>query len=137
MLNDRWQARAALAYARGDNRTDSTPLDSVDPLTAIAGLSYAATSGRWGGELLLTVVGEKDRVSAPDRVIADSYGIVDLIGYYDFSDSARLRFGVFNLFDETYARWINISSLSADSISAIENAQQPGTNFRLSLQVEI
>ena len=137
MLNEQWQARAALAYARGDNKTASTPLDSVDPLTAVAGLGYTAISSRWGGELLLTAVGEKDRVSAPDRVTADSYGIVDLIGYYNFSDSARLRFGVFNLFDETYARWINISSLSADSISAIENAQQPGTNFRVGLQIEI
>ena len=136
-LNEQWQARAALAYARGDNQTDSTPLDSVEPLTAVAGLGYDAASGRWGGELLLTAVGEKDRVSAPDRVTADAYSIVDLIGYFEFSDAARLRFGVFNLFDETYARWINISSLSADSISAIENAQQPGTNFRLSLQIDI
>ena len=136
-LNEQWQARAALAYARGDNQTDSTPLDSVEPLTAVAGLGYDAASGRWGGELLLTAVGEKDRVSATDRVTADAYSIVDLIGYFEFSDAARLRFGVFNLFDETYARWINISSLSADSISAIENAQQPGTNFRIGLQIEI
>ena len=136
-LNEQWQARAALAYSRGDNETDSTPLDSVEPLTAVAGLRYDAASGRWGGELLLTAVGEKDRVSAPDRVTADAYSVVDLIGYFEFSDAARLRFGVFNLFDETYARWTNISSLSADSTASIANAQQPGTNFRLSLQFDI
>ncbi len=136
-LNEQWQARAALAYSRGDNQTDSTPLDSVEPLTAVAGLGYNAASGRWGGELLLTAVGEKDRVSAPDRVTADGYSVVDLIGYFEFSDAARLRFGVFNLFDETYARWTNISSLSADSLATIANAQQPGTNFRLSLQIDI
>ena len=137
VLNEQWQARAALAYSRGDNQTDSTPLDSVEPLTAVAGLRYDAASGRWGGELLLTAVGEKDRVSAPDRVTADAYGVVDLIGYFEFSDAARLRFGVFNLFDETYARWINISSLSADSQTTIANAQQPGTNFRLGVQFDI
>ena len=137
ILNEHWRARAALAYARGDNETDLAPLDSVDPLTAVAGLGYTATSGRWGGELLLTAVGEKDRVSAPDRVTADSYGIVDLVGYFNLTDAARLRFGVFNLFDETWARWINISGLSADSLSAIENARQPGTNFRLGLQIDI
>ena len=136
-LDAQWRARAALAYARGDNETESTPLDSVDPLTAVAGLGFDAASGRWGGELLLTAVGEKDRVSASDRVTADSYSVVDLIGYFAFSDAARLRFGVFNLFDETHARWTNIASLAADATSAIANAQQPGTNFRLSLQIDI
>ena len=136
-LNEQWRARAAIAYARGDNKTESTPLDSIEPLTAVAGLGYDAAAGRWGGELLLTAVGEKDRVSAPDRATADAYGVVDLIGYFAFSDAARLRFGVFNLFDETYARWTNISSLAADSQSAIANAQQPGTNFRLGVQIDI
>ena len=135
-LNERWQARTALAYARGDNLSESMPLDSVDPLTAVAGLRYDAASGRWGGELLLTAVGKKDRVSTPEHATADSYNVVDLLGNYNFSDSARLRFGVFNVFDESYARWINISSLNAESTTAIANAHQPGTNFRVSLNVD-
>ena len=137
LLNEQWQVRTALAYARGDNRSASTPLDSVDPLTLVAGLRFDAASGRWGGELLLTVVGEKDRVSTPERVTADRYAVVDLVGNYHVSDSVRLRFGVFNLFDEIYARWINISSLNAEATAAIENAQQPGTSFRISLHVDV
>ena len=137
LLGEQWQARAALAYARGDNRSASTPLDSVDPLTLVAGLRFDAASGRWGGELLLTAVGEKDRVSTPERVTADSYAVVDIVGNYNFSDSVRLRFGVFNVFDEIYARWINISSLNAESRTTIENAQQPGTSFRVSLYLDI
>ena len=136
-LNEQWQARTALAYARGDNLSASTPLDSVDPLTLVAGLRFDAPSGRWGGELLLTAVGKKDRVSTPDSVTADGYSVVDVVGNYDFSESVRLRFGVFNVFDELYARWINISSLNADSTTAIENAQQPGMNFRIGLQIDI
>ena len=136
-LNEQWQARTALAYARGDNLSASTPVDSVDPLTLVAGLRFDAPSGRWGSELLLTAVGKKDRVSTPDRVTADGYSVVDVVGNYDFSESVRLRFGVFNVFDELYARWINISSLNADSTTAIENAQQPGMNFRIGLQIDI
>ena len=136
-LNEQWQARTALAYARGDNLSASAPLDSVDPLTLVAGLRFDAPSGRWGGELLLTAVGKKDRVSVPERVTADSYSVVDVVGNYDFSESVRLRFGVFNVFDELYARWINISSLNAESTTAIENAQQPGMNFRIGLQIDI
>lgn len=136
-LNEQWQARTALAYARGDNLSASTPLDSVDPLTLVAGLRFDAPSGRWGGELLFTAVGKKDRVSTPERVTADGYSVVDVVGNYDFSESVRLRFGVFNVFDERYARWINISSLNAESTTAIENAQQPGMNFRIGLQIDI
>ena len=136
-LNEQWQARTALAYARGDNLSASTPLDSVDPLTLVAGLRFDAPSGRWGGELLLTAVGKKDRVSTPERVTADGYSVVDVVGNYDFSESVRLRFGAFNVFDERYARWINISSLNAESTTAIENAQQPGMNFRIGLQIDI
>ena len=136
-LNEQWQARTALAYARGDNLSASAPLDSVDPLTLVAGLRFDAPSGRWGGELLLTAVGKKDRVSTPESVTADSHSVVDVVGNYDFSESVRLRFGVFNVFDELYARWINISSLNADSTTAIENAQQPGMNFRIGLQIDI
>ena len=137
LLNEQWQVRTALAYARGDNRSASTPLDSVDPLTLVAGLRFDAASGRWGGELLLTGVGKKYRVSTPERVTADSYTVVDLIGNYNLSESALLRFGAFNVFDEVYARWINISSLNAESRSAIENVQQPGVSFRISLHLDI
>ena len=108
-----------------------------NPLTLVAGLRFDAPSGRWGGELLFTAVGKKDRVSTPERVTADSYSVIDLVGNYDFSESVRLRFGAFNVFDERYARWINISSLNADSTTAIENAQQPGLNFRIDLQIDI
>ena len=136
-LNEQWQVRTALAYARGDNLSASAPLDSVDPLTLVAGLRFDAPSGRWGGELLLTAVGNKDRVSAPERVTADGHSVVDVVGNYDFSESVRLRFGAFNVLDERYARWINISSLNAESTAAIENAQQPGMNFRIGLQIDI
>ncbi len=136
-FSERWRARASVAYARGDNQTASTPLDSVDPLTAVAGLGYDAASGRWGGELLLTLVGEKNRVSSANHVRADAYQVVDLIGRFNISDTARLRFGAFNLTDELYARWINISGFSEDAVSSIENARQPGANFRIGLHIDI
>ena len=136
-INEQWQARTALAYAHGDNESASIPLDSVDPFTLVAGLRFDAASGRWGGELLVTAVGKKHRVSTPERVTADSYSVVDLVGNYNVTESARVRFGVFNLFDERYARWINISGLDADSTSTIENAYQPGTSFRISLHLDI
>ena len=137
ILNEQWRTRVALAYARGDNQSESTPLDSVEPLTLVGGLRFDAASDRWGGEVLLSLVGKKDRVSSPDRVTAKGYQVLDVIGYLNFSKSLRLRIGIFNVLDERYARWTNISGLSAESTSAIDNAHQPGTNLRVGLQYDI
>ncbi len=135
-LTSQWELRSSIAYSRGENESNGAPLDSIEPLTAVFGLGYDQEGGQWGGELLLTAVAEKDRVSAADRVTADSYSVTDLIGYYNFTDNATLRMGIFNLFDETYARWTNIQGLAASSSDTIANAAQPGTNFRLGFNLQ-
>lgn len=135
-LTSEWQLRSSIAYSRGDNEADGTPLDSIEPLTTVFGLGYDVAAGNWGGELLLTAVAEKDRVSAADRVTADAYTVADLVGYYRFTDNATLRLGVFNLFDETYARWTNIQGVAATSTDTLANAAQPGTNFRLGFNLQ-
>ena len=68
---------------------------------------------------------------------ADRHQVIDVIGNFNFSESVRLRFGVFNVFDELYARWINISNLDAEARSAIENAHEPGMSFRIGLHIDI
>ncbi|MBM89959.1 MAG: hypothetical protein CMQ41_16475 [Gammaproteobacteria bacterium] len=134
-LSDKWRLRASVAYARGDDEKNDVPIDSVDPLTLVSGLRYDNASGNWGGELLVTAVAEKDRVSSDSAVEADSYFVVDLVGNWELADSLMLRLGVFNLFDEEYAHWQNIQGLNAlTSADAIANAYQPGTNVRLSLE---
>ncbi len=133
-LSDQWQLRSSLAYSHGDNLQNDSPLDSVDPLTAVFGLRFAQADGRWGGELMLTAVDEKTRVSSDTVVKADSYNVVDLIANYRLSEGASLRAGIFNLFDETYARWTNIQGLNTKYSSTskkIANAQHAGTNFRV------
>lgn len=135
-LSDRWQARASLAYIKGDNESADTPLDSVDPITAVFGLRYDSRQRNWGGEAIVTAVAEKDRVSSPSFVTADSYSTTDLIAFYSFSDAATLRLGAFNLFDEEYARWTSLSGMDVSNTAAIERANQPGRNFRIGFSYE-
>jgi len=135
-LNEQWQLHGSLAYSRGDNEVSNTPIDRIDPLTTVLGLSYDRPNDQWGGELLLTLVAEKDRVSAPDIATADAYSVVDAVGYFSPADSATLRFGVFNLFDEEYALWGNLQGLPVSNTVQLANARQPGTNFRLGLNIE-
>lgn len=135
-LNPRWSLRSSIAYARGDNEVANTALDFIEPLTTVLGANYSANNGSWGAQLLVTAVAEKDRVSSVDAVTADGYAVVDLMGHLNLSDASTVRVGVFNLFDEEYARWSNIQGLDATALSAIQNAQQPGTNFRVAFNYE-
>jgi len=135
-LSDQWQVRASLAYAHGDDEEAEAPLDSIDPLTAVIGVGYDNSSNRWGGELLLTLAGDKDRVSSDTVITADNYQLADLIAYYRWHDSHYFRAGIFNLFNTKYARWSSIKGLSATATTNIANAQQAGTNFRIGYSYE-
>ena len=49
---DNFFFRAAVAYAEGENLEDDTPLDSIEPLTAVLGLAYDSPNGKWGTNLV-------------------------------------------------------------------------------------
>ncbi len=129
-LSSQLSWRNSLAWARGRDETNSNELNSVDPVTLVSGLRYQ-TSERWAIEGIATVVAAKTDVAADDQVTGDAYQVLDLIGHYNLSPSASIRFGVFNVFDTQYARWSRIRGLSADDSDAIADRQAPGTNARL------
>lgn len=135
-LSSQWQIRGSLAYAHGDNLDADIPLDTVEPLTGVFGLGYDNPNNAWGGELMLTVVDSKDRVSSQTLATTNAFQVLDLLGYYNINDSHHLRFGVFNIFDEQYARWAAIRGLEATATANIANSQQPGINFRIGYNYE-
>ena len=54
-----WSVNSAVAYSQGDNLTDDTPLNSVDPLRGTLGVAF--DSERWGAEVIGTFVARKRR----------------------------------------------------------------------------
>ena len=48
--------KGALAYASGENKTNSLPLNSVEPLTGVLGVSYYSGTGKWGSDIVWTLV---------------------------------------------------------------------------------
>lgn len=135
-LSPQWQIRGSLAYAHGDNLDANIALDTVEPLTGVFGLGYDNANNAWGGELMLTVVDSKDRVSSQTLATTEAFQVLDLLSYYRLNDSHNLRFGVFNLLDEQYARWASIRGLEANATANIANSQQPGINFRIGYNYE-
>lgn len=137
-------ARLSAAWAEGDQTTAgaTTALPSIDPLKIVAGTGWDAPSGRFGGQAIVTWSEAKDGADttgltcSPDCYVGDSFTLVDVTAYWNVSDTVTARVGVFNLFDETYAWWSDISGLSASS-SVLDAYTQPGRNVSLSLTLRL
>ena len=151
-LGNGFAFQAAVAYASGEDKTSSEPLNSVEPLTAVFGLGYRAPENKWSADLSWTLargkddsdvnigdVGEADATQAAPSGLdlrfappPGGYGVVDLLAHVDFGKRARLNAGVFNLLDKSYIRWADTIGIVTD---APKRFTQPGRNASVSLRV--
>ena len=133
----------ALSYARGDATTDGVkvPLDSVDPVKLVGGLTYRDPAERFGGQLIGTYSSAKDssRIGAictPACFATPSFFILDATAYWNFNEAVTVRAGIFNIFDEKYWWWGDVRGLSTTSV-ARDAYSQPGRNFAISLTARL
>ena len=130
-----WTLTTAAAYADGWNEEDDEPLDSISPLTLVAGLSYDHPDQQWGGSLNLTWVDGKDEDDLSEDsewLSIPSHTLLDLTGYYNLTRNLKLSAGLFNLTDEKYWVWNDIRELSSTSTN-LDRYTQPGRNFGIDL----
>lgn len=133
---DGWQARLALAAARGDDKTRGTPLNSIDPAKAVLGIGYEGS--RFGAELVGTFGQRKTRLAPPNAAgtpafAPPGYGVLDLLTHVRLTDSMRLDFAVLNLADRTYWDWSDVPGVAASS-PLVDRYSRPGRGFRLALR---
>lgn len=138
-IDRNWTLAGSIAYANGKDETLDQPLNSINPLTAVAGLRYAATDDRWGASLNLTgVQGKQSAASAGNAqpFLTPGFGLVDITGYWNIQKNLRLAGGIFNVFDKKYWLWSNVgqTGLTANS-PALDRYTQPGLNVALNLQL--
>ncbi len=132
--------RAALAVADGDVHDPSggtMPLGSIDPFEIVGGIGWRAPSGRAGIELSAIHNARKSLEDTTGTCSTDcfrpgSFTVFDVTAFYALTDALKLRAGIFNLFDETYAYWSDVRGLSATS-SVTEAYTRPGRNGSVSL----
>ena len=123
--------RFASAYSEGEDTVADEPLNTINPLTAVIGIEYEAA--RWGASLALTAVDSKDSGDiSGDRISTGGYGIVDVTGYFDLSDSVTFNIGLFNVTDKRYIRWADTVSIGNDAPGRFS---QPGFNAGVSVRV--
>lgn len=130
--------RGSLAYARGKDEQSGQPLNSIDPLKGVLGLGYDASSGRYGGELVWTLVDGKSRTddSTPGQFRPAGHGLLDLHGYLQLADNLTLNAGLFNLTDKQHWHWTDVRGLTSND-PGIGRYSQPGRHAAVNLVLEI
>ncbi len=138
-LDRHWTLAGSIAYANGKDETADQPLNSINPLTGVAGVHYTASSGDWGGALNFTAASSKNSaaaVGANAPFLTPGFGIVDVTGFWHINKHLRLAGGVFNLFDKKYWLWSNVGQMGLNANSpAVDRYTQPGINFAVNLQL--
>ncbi len=132
-----WSMRFALAHAEGEDVAAEQPLNSVDPLTGVLGLSFAPGNGRVRVEAILTGARGKDESDIDEtapRFASAGYGTLDLLADVRVAERVRVNLGLFNLTDKAYIRWIDTAGIGGDAPARFS---QPGFNGAVTLHVEI
>jgi hemoglobin/transferrin/lactoferrin receptor protein len=140
-IDERWTLAGSIAYANGEDLSLGQALNSVNPLTAVTGLRYAAPGGRYGGALNLTAVAAKKSASAPagsQPFLSPGFATLDLTAYWELGPRVRAAAGVFNLFDKKYWLWSSVGQAGLTPTSPeLDRYTQPGRNFGINLQLSL
>jgi iron complex outermembrane recepter protein len=136
-----WKTDVALAYVRGDNETDGTPLAQLPPLEGRLGVTY--DNRTWSAGALLRVVGEQNRydvnkgnIVGQDLGHTGGFSVFSINGSYRPAKSVLLSGGVDNVGDKAYAE--HISKTGQASISGYEQTtrvNEPGRYLWLKANV--
>lgn len=146
-----WMLRAAWSQSSGE-KTDGTPLDSINPARGVLGLRWQSPQAVWSvtGNLTHAMAkkrGDTTRRADPftgqamQRFLSPAWSTFDLIASYKPNAHWRVNAGIYNLFDREYATWPRIRMVGRGDFALYGYATdagfgrltEPGRNFRLSV----
>ena len=132
-----WDWSLSGYWAEGDNRQTGQPLNSIAPPQVVNRIDWNSPDANWQFSAFWTATASKS-ASDIDQTDADlfatpSWQTVDLSAAWRPSPDLEIRAGIFNLFDETYWRWLDIYRLEADD-PMIPLLSRPGRNYTLSFR---
>ncbi len=136
-LNDKLRLSGDVAYVKRTNTTDDRPIAQTPPLNGKVQLDY--NGGKWSGGTRVRFAAGQDRidtamVGATEVGNSTGYGVVDAYGRYSINKSTKVRFGVDNLLDKTYAE--HVSRRNLDLGGTIERVNEAGRSAWLKLETE-
>ncbi|MCL2310050.1 MAG: TonB-dependent copper receptor [Proteobacteria bacterium] len=131
----------SLAYVRGSNDTDHTPLAQMPPLDSRFTLDY--DDGAWSVGALLRLVAAQNRfdknkgnIAGQDIGATPGFGVFSINGGYRFRKELLLSAGIDNLFDKAYAEAISRSGFMVPGYDQTTRINEPGRYFWLKLDLK-
>jgi iron complex outermembrane receptor protein len=136
--NSRWSTSAALAYTRGDNRSDDLPLAQIPPLEARFMLDYRGAS--WSAGALWRVVSAQDRyVIGQGNIVGQDLGrsagfsVFSAHATWDVNSALGVSLGIDNLTDETYAEHLSRAGAALAGYEQTVRVNEPGRTMWMKL----
>lgn len=131
------QLRIGGSFAWSQGRSDLGPLNTVEPLKAVAYLGYDAPEEQWGFELAGTYVAAKSQSQITGDIPgSEDFFLLDLNGYYQVSENVVLRGGVRNILDQEYILWARANRGGGHGGGGGNGLDtQPGINGFISVEV--
>lgn len=136
-LNHKLKLSGDVAYVKRTNASDDRPIAQTPPVNGKLQLDYNGT--KWAAGTRVRFATGQDRidtamVGATEVGESAGYGVLDVYGRYNLSKSTKVRFGVDNLLDKTYAE--HVSRRNLDLSGTIERVNEPGRTAWLKLETE-
>lgn len=134
LFSRQWKGDAALAYVRGKNDTDGTPLAQQPPLEMRLALDYENGAYSAGGLLRLVAAQTRYDIGKGNIVGRDigptpGFGVFSLNGGYRPSKNVLLAAGIDNLFDKSYAEHLSKSGWMVAGFTQTTRVNEPGRNL--------
>ena len=128
-----WSLFGSLAYAQGENEETGDPIDSVDPLTGLAGIRYEDIAG-WGAEVRVRGAAAKKEVSDPSYFKPDSYATIEALVFYHPTPNLSLNVSAYNLLDVKYFNAQDVAGVLASNRN-LDLLRAPGRTFAVNATV--
>lgn len=128
----------SLYVARGENRENGQPLNSVGPAQAVLGVDWSARNGKRSVRLRATVTeswSDRDE-SGGELFKPPGFAVLDLFATQKISHRTTLRAGVLNLTDKAYWNWPDVRGLAPDD-PVLAVIAQAGRSITISLNVTL
>lgn len=128
-----WSLFGSVAYAKGTDLDTGRAIDSVDPLTGVAGLRWSPND-QWRLEARIKGVGDKARVSDDTVFRPRGYAVLDAFASWEPTKNLVFNAGVMNVTDTRYFSAQDVAGLLSTNPN-LELYRAPGRTFAVNATI--
>jgi iron complex outermembrane receptor protein len=141
-VGEAWTLGGSLAWTRGENRSDSTPLAQMPPLEARLTLGYARAA--WSAGALLRLVQSQDRfVVGQGNIVGQDIGptggfaVLSVNAGWRPRQGVQVTAGVDNLLDRAYAEHLSRAGAMVAGFVQSTRVNEPGRTLWLKASADV